>query len=210
MLFKVLGRVFGGFFRGIGRGLVGFFRWTARHEALLGVFMVIVFAVVAVWVVLGLLNINVVFGDPPTAQAPIVAAAAVASPTAEVAPSPLAAATPAPVAKTNAPAATEAFMVGQVNGNAEQVWEAMAVSLHTKLAGEGRDKTYYQRFFDAQKKSGFVFEGYQYIGGVQNDNGTSLHFYVLSVVGSDKKVNRVPYSFILDKEGKIVEIPTDQ
>ncbi len=199
VFFKVLGRILGGFFKGIGQGFMGLFRWIARHEAFLGVVTVVVLAVAAVWIVLNALNINIVVGQPQSVVVQAVATEAPPQPSPTAAPPP----TAIPVSRNNAPASTEAFMIGQINGNADQVWNAMAANLHTQLAGEGRDKTYFQRLFDSQKKNGLVYEGYQYVGGVPGENGNSVHFYVLKVVGSDKRTSTVPWTFVVDKEGKI-------
>ncbi len=199
MLFiKILGRFLNRFFIGLGRMFIGIFRWVAHHEMLLGIVTVLTLAVLGVWLLLSVLNINIVFGQPQ-ASVPAVVATPTPEPTATPAPTP----TAPPVTRTNAPPATEAFMTGQVNGNADQIWNAMTASFHNELAGKGRDKTFFQRQFEAQKRSGLVMEGYQYVGGVTADNGNSIHFYVLNVIGSDKKTNRVPWTFVVDREGKI-------
>jgi hypothetical protein len=122
-----------------------------------------------------------------------------ATPTPAAAPQP----TPLPVSHNNAPAATEAFMTGQINGNADEVWNSLAANLHNQLAGAGRDKSYFEQVFANNRKNGLVYQSYQYVGGVNNDNGTSIQFYVLTVMNSDKQVTRIPWTFILDKDGKI-------
>jgi hypothetical protein len=94
-------------------------------------------------------------------------------------------------------------MTGQINGNADEVWNSLAANLHNQLAGAGRDKTYFEQVFATNKKNGLVYQSYQYVGGVNNDNGTSIQFYVLTVMNSDKQVSRIPWTFILDKDGKI-------
>ena len=69
MVFKVFGRIIGGFFKAIGRGFMGFFRWIGRHEAFLGIATVVIVAVVGIWLLLTALNINIVIGNPPAAPA---------------------------------------------------------------------------------------------------------------------------------------------
>ena len=202
LFFRVLARIVGRFFKWIGRGFGGFFRWIARHELFLGLVTVIVVVVLGVFLILNLLNINVVIGEPPAVPAPVAAALPTPAPTA----TPAAAPTTAPVSRTNAPAATEAFMIGQINGDADEVWNSLTATLHNQLTGIGRDKTYFERLFEAQKQSGLVFESYQYIGGVPNDNGTSIHFYVLTVKNSQTNaVSKVPWTFEVDKDGKIAQ-----
>ena len=202
MFFKVIGRVGGRFFGGLGRGLMSLFRWISRHEAGLGLVTVVLVVLVGGWLLLSLLNVNIVFGSPQAVPAPVVV-----TQTTVVPPTPLPAPTVAPVAHTNAPAATEAFMTGEINGNADQVWNALSANLHNELAGKGQDKTYYQRLFDTLKKAGTSYTGYQYVGGVTQDNGTSLHFYVLNAVDKDKKVTTIPFNFVVDtQDGHIVQI----
>lgn len=202
LFFRVLGRVLGRFFKAIGRGFGGFFRWIARHEMFLGLITVVVVLFLAVFLVLNLLNINIVIGQPQAVQPQVIAAVPTVAPTT----APTAAPTTAAVTRTNAPAATEAFMIGQINGDADEVWNTLTATLHNQLTGIGRDKTYFERLFEAQKQSGLVFESYQYIGGVPNDNGTSIHFYVLTVKNSQTNaISKVPWTFEVDKEGKIAQ-----
>lgn len=203
MFFKVLGRIFGRFFGGIGGGLMGFFRWIGRHEAALGVITIVTVVLFGIWFLLSLLNVNVVFGSPQPVAAPL--AASQSLPQATVTPAPTTP-TPVPVSKTDAPPATVAFMTGQMNANADQVWSALNAELHTEFAGKGRDKTYFQRLFESLKKSGVNYEGYQYIGGVPGADGGSIHFYVLTASGNDKKTTQIPWTFVLDKDGKIAQI----
>jgi len=155
IFFKVLARLFGRFFKSIGRGFGGLFRWVARHEMFLGLVTVIVVVVLGAWLVLSLLNINIVIGEPPAVAAPETSALPAITPT--VAPT-VAAPTTAPISRTNAPSATEAFMIGQINGDADEVWNSLTATLHNQLTGAGRDKTYFERLFAAQKQSGLVFE----------------------------------------------------
>ncbi|HEX2914250.1 MAG TPA: hypothetical protein VH186_25855 [Chloroflexia bacterium] len=198
---RVIGRLLGNFFKGLGRFFMGFFRWIARHELFLGVVTSVVLVVFGVWLLLSIFDINIVIGQPEAVTPPVVQAQAAAVPTPTAIPQP----TPIPVQKTDAPAATEAFMRGQINGNADQVWNSLNATLHTQLSGEGHDKSYFQRLFDTQRKNGVVYQGYQYVGGVPGDSNTSIHFYVMTVTGSDKKTSRVPWTFVVDNsDGKIV------
>jgi hypothetical protein len=168
----------------------------------LGLVTVSVVVVLGVFLILNLLNINIVIGQPQAVPAPVVAALPDTTPTLAATAAP----TTAPVSRNNAPTATEAFMVGQINGDADEVWNALTATLHNQLAGVGRDKTYFQRLFDTQKKSGLIYESYQYIGGVPNDNGTSIHFYVLTIKNSrTNSVSKIPWTFEVDKEGKIAQ-----
>ena len=97
-------------------------------------------------------------------------------------------------------------MIGQINGNADEVWNALTATLHNQLTGVGRDKSYFQRQFDDQKKNGLIYESYQYVGGVPNANGTSIHFYVLTVKNSQTNVeSKIPWTFEVDTDGKIAQ-----
>ena len=203
LFFRVLARLLGRFFRGIGRSFGGFFRWIARHEMFLGLVTTVVVILLGVWLVLTLLNINIVIGQPPAIQTQVVAAVIEVTPTPSATPP---APTAAPVSRTNAPQSTEAFMIGQINGNADEVWNSLTATLHNQLTGVGRDKSYFQRQFDDQKKNGLIYESYQYIGGVPNGNGTSIHFYVLTVKNSQTNVeSKIPWTFEVDTDGKIAQ-----
>lgn len=204
LFFRVLARLLGRFFRAIGRGFGGIFRWIARHEMFLGLVTSFVVVIFAVWLVLTLLNVNIVIGQPPAVQSQ--AAPAVIEVTPTSAATTAAAPATAPVSRTNAPQSTEAFMIGQINGNADQVWNSLTATLHNQLTGSGRDKSYFQRLFDDQKKNGLVYESYQYIGGVANSNGTSIQFYVLTVKNTQTNVEtKIPWTFEVDTDGKIAQ-----
>ncbi len=198
LFFKVLGRLIGRFFTGIGQVLGGIFRIIRRNELTLGVIVVLGLIIGGIYLLLTALNINIVIGQPQTVSAPAVVTAA-PSPT----PAPQPTAVPQAVTRSNAPDATEKFMRGQVTFDANQIWDAMGAELHTALQSRGRDKASIERDFQSLKTSGVQYETYQYVGGYKAPEGESIHFYVVRLRDGDNKATERSYTFRLDNDGKI-------
>jgi hypothetical protein len=197
LVFRVIGRILGKIFGGIGKFFVGIFKWIARHELALGLVVVMGLLVGGIWLLLSVLNINIVLGNPP----PVVVSAPPTTPT----PQPVPTATPVPqVLKSNAPAGAEGFIQAQIYFNAEQFWNSLDAQLHNNLEQVGQDKAYFERRFNSLKESGVQYTGYQYIGGYDSGRGSSIHFYVLRYVDPENVQRESPYVLTLDKQGKVV------
>lgn len=199
MIFRVFGRIVGRFFRGIGRLLLGFFRFISRHETALGIGVVVVLLVGGIFLLLSVLDVNIVLGQPPTVAAPT----SLVSPTVKASTP-----TPAPpqpqVSLTNAPAAAETFLQGQIYFNADKVWNSLSASLRTSLQGQGEDQKYFDQVFQDLKSKGRQYLGYQFVGAYKGTDQQTVCFYVIRYRESDKDIEQ-PYTFWLDAEGKITQ-----
>jgi hypothetical protein len=197
LFFRVFGRLIGRFFGGIGKFLVGIFKWIARHELALGVVVITGLLVGGIWLLLTVLNVNIILGNPT----PVVVQAPPTTPT----PQPTATPTPAPqVIKSNAPTSAETFVQAQIYFNAEQFWNALDAQLHNSLEQVGQDKAFFERRFSSLKDSGVKYTGYQYIGGYDSGKGDSIHFYVLRYIDTENVQKDSPLVLTLDKQGKII------
>jgi len=199
LFFRVLGRLLSRFFSGIGNLLAGILKILRRNEMALGIIVVIGLIVGGIYLLLSVLNVNIVLGQPQAAAPAIAAVAPTAAPTAVPAPPP----TVAPVLRNNAPDATEAFMQGQVSFDGGKAWDAIGAELHTALQSQGRDKAAFERDFQKLKTNGVQYETYQYIGGYKTTEGGSIHFYVLKFRDSDNKAREQAFTFRLGNDGKI-------
>lgn len=199
LVFRVLGRLLGRFFGGIGHIFAALFRFLRRHEMAIGVVVVFGLVIGGIYLLLSALSINIVLGQP---QASTAAAVVTATPV-PATPTPAPTATPA-ISRTNAPAATEAYLRGQATYDANLVWDSLGAELHAALQGRGQDKAAFERTLQDEKSKGIQFEGYQYIGGYSISDGSSLHFYVIKVRDSENKVQEQPITFRLGQDGKII------
>ncbi len=192
LVFRIIARLLSRFFGGLGRRTIGIFKFVGRHETALGGVVVAALLVGGVWLLLSVLNINIVVGQPqPVVKAVSPAAAAQATPAA------------AKVSTSNAPQVTEMFMRGQLYFNADDVWNSMDAELHNQLAKNGRDKDYFVRRFQQLKSSGIQYQSYRYIGGYTGENGQSIHFYVAQFTDGNQKVTDEPFTLVVS-QGKIV------
>lgn len=194
MVFRITGRLLARFFGKLGRITIGGFKFVGRHEMFLGGTVVVGLVVGGIWLLLSVLNINIVVGEPQ----PVVKAVANAA-----TPTPAATATPR-VTTNNAPQSTETFMRGQLYFNADDVWDSLDAQFHNQLASNGRDKTYFARRLQQLKDSGIKYESYRYVGGYDGANGQTIHFYVARYTDTDKTVKDEPFTFVVASQGKIV------
>ena len=180
---------------------MGVLRVVARHEAMLGVLVVAALLVGGIWLLLSVLNVNIVLGQPQA----VVAATSTAAPKASVTPTLTAAQPPAPqISLSNAPAATESFLQGQVYFDAAKVWNSLNASLHTELQGQGEDQNYFAQVLDSIKSKGRQYLGYQFMGSYKGADKQLICFYVISFQENNEVIEQ-PYTFWLDSEGKILK-----
>ena len=206
MFFRVIGRVLKGFFRRIGGLLTGILRVISRHEATLGIIVVLALLVAGILLLLSVLNINIVLGQP---QAVVVATATpTPKPTANPSPTVTKPAQPQ-VSLSNAPAATETFLQGQVYFDADKVWNSLNASLHTELQGQGEDQKYFTQALNDLKSKGRQYLGYQFVGSYKGADKQQICFYIIQYRENNENIE-LPYTFWLDNEGKIGKFQVSQ
>jgi hypothetical protein len=191
LIFRVFGRLLTRFFGRLGRFTINIFKFIGRHETVLGGVVVAAALVGGIWLLLSVLNINIVVGEPQ---------AVVRKDNATPAP----ANTPR-ISNVNAPKVTEDFMNGQIYFNADAVWNSLDPQFHNRLARIGRDKEFFVRQLTQLKDSGIQYQEYRYIGGYDSGNGQSIHFYVARYLDSTKKVVDEPFTFVVASQGKILD-----
>ena len=110
-------------------------------------------------------------------------------------------AVPLAVSRIAAPQSTENFLIAQATGNATLGWDSLALDYQKTLTAAGHDKDYLQVSF---ARATAELRSYQYIAGTTIDDGTSIHFYVLTLADKNGKLERLPVNFTLDKNNKII------
>jgi hypothetical protein len=106
-----------------------------------------------------------------------------------------------------APNATEDYLRGNRDYNADLVWNSLDTDAQSRLSSQGGSKDGLQQQMDAAKQRGVQIAEASYIGGKALPDGTSMQFYLVGVrqqAGSN--VDYQPYMFTLDRDGKIAKV----
>jgi hypothetical protein len=106
-----------------------------------------------------------------------------------------------------APAATEDYLRGNRDYNADLVWNSLDSDAQSHLASQGGSRDDIQQQMDAAKQRGVQIAEMSYIGGKSLPDGTSMQFYLVGIrQQSGSNVDYQPYMFTLDHDGKIAKV----
>jgi hypothetical protein len=107
----------------------------------------------------------------------------------------------------SAPVATEDYLRGNRDYNADLVWQSLSGDARQRLSGQGGSEEELQRQMEAARQRGFKLEDFSYIGGKSLPDGTSMQFYLVSVRQQQRAdLDYQPYMFTLDRDGKIAKV----
>jgi hypothetical protein len=105
------------------------------------------------------------------------------------------------------PLATEEFMRGNREYNAELVWRSFNDEARERLRAQGGSVESIQAQMQAARDRGLKVENISYIGGRDLPDGTSMQFYLVGYRASSRAdLEYVPYLFTLDRGGKIAKV----
>jgi hypothetical protein len=106
-----------------------------------------------------------------------------------------------------APTATEDYLRGNRDYNADLVWNSLDSDAQSRLTSQGGSRDDIQQQMDAAKQRGVQLSEMSYIGGKTLPDGTSMQFYLIGVrQQSGANVDYQPYMFTLDRDGKIAKV----
>jgi hypothetical protein len=106
-----------------------------------------------------------------------------------------------------APAATEDYLRGNRDYNADLVWNSLDADAQGRLSSQGGSRDDLQQQMDAAKQRGVQISEMSYIGGKSLPDGSSMQFYLVGVrQQSGANVDYQPYMFTLDRDGKIAKV----
>ena len=106
-----------------------------------------------------------------------------------------------------APTATEDYLHGNRDYNADLVWNSLDSDAQTRLSSRGGSRDDIQQQMDAAKQRGVQLAEMSYIGGKSLPDGTSMQFYLVGVrQQSGANIDYQPYMFTLDRDGKIAKV----
>jgi len=107
----------------------------------------------------------------------------------------------------SAPAATEDYLKGNRDYNADLVWNSLDNDAQSRITSQGGSRDGLQQQMEAAKQKGVQLAETSYIGGKALPDGTSMQFYLVGVrQQSGSSIDYQPYMFTLDRDGKIAKV----
>jgi hypothetical protein len=124
----------------------------------------------------------------------------------------------------SAPAATENYMRGNRDYNADLMWGSLNNDAQSRLRDQGGSVQDLQKQMETAKQHGIRLEEVSYIGGKALPDGTSMQFYLVGIRQADtipdpanpatqiknpnarSDIDYQPYMFTLDRDGKIAKV----
>jgi hypothetical protein len=107
----------------------------------------------------------------------------------------------------SAPLATESYLRGNQNYDANLVWNSLDSDAQSRLGASGGSRDDLQQQMDAAKQRGVQIAETSYIGGKSLPDGTSMQFYLVGIrQQTSASVDYQPYMFTLDRDGKIAKV----
>ena len=108
----------------------------------------------------------------------------------------------------SAPTATEDYLKGNRDYNADLVWNSLDGDAQSRLSAQGGSRDGLQQEMDAAKQKGVQLAETSYIGGKTLPDGTSMQFYLVGIrqQAGSSSIDYQPYMFTLDRDGKIAKV----
>jgi hypothetical protein len=107
----------------------------------------------------------------------------------------------------SAPTATEDYLRGNRDYNADLVWNSLDNDAQSRLTSQGGSRDDLQQQMDAAKQKGIQLAEMSYIGGKSLPDGTSMQFYLVGTrQQTGSTIDYQPYMFTLDRDGKIAKV----
>jgi len=107
----------------------------------------------------------------------------------------------------SAPPATEDYLRGNRDYNADLVWASLNPDAQGRLRDRGGSLEGLQQQMEAARQQGIKLEEISYVGGKALPDGTSMQFYLVGVRQPPRSdIDYQPYMFTLDRDGKIAKV----
>jgi hypothetical protein len=107
----------------------------------------------------------------------------------------------------SAPPATENYLRGNRDYNADLVWNSLDNDAQSRLKDRGGSLDDLQKQMEAARSQGVKLEEVSYIGGKVQPDGTSIQFYLVGIRQQPRSdIDYQPYMFTLDRDGKIAKV----
>jgi hypothetical protein len=103
--------------------------------------------------------------------------------------------------------AVENFIKGQQNFDGAMMWDSLSEQVKAQRLAQGDSKLTWQTRAEMDKRSGQKYRKYDYVGGVELQNGSSMFFYLVDVESPrPDRGGPTSYVFTVDQDGKILSI----
>jgi hypothetical protein len=107
----------------------------------------------------------------------------------------------------SAPGATEDYLRGNRDYNADLVWRSLNSDAQSRLQSGGGSLEGLQQQMQVAREHGIKLEEISYIGGKSLPDGTSMQFYLVGIrQQAASGIDYQPYMFTLDRDGKIAKV----
>jgi hypothetical protein len=107
----------------------------------------------------------------------------------------------------SAPTATEDYMRGNRDYNADLMWTSLNNDAQSHLRDQGGSLEDLQKQMEAARLHGMKLEEVAYIGGKSLPDGSSMQFYLVGIRQQARSdIDYQPYMFTLDRDGKIAKV----
>ena len=108
---------------------------------------------------------------------------------------------------SSAPPATEDYLKGNRDYNADLVWNSLDNDAQSRITSQGGSREGLQQQMEAARQKGVQLAEMSYIGGKALPDGTSMQFYLVGIrQQSGSSIDYQPYMFTLDRDGKIAKV----
>jgi hypothetical protein len=108
---------------------------------------------------------------------------------------------------SSAPAATENYLKGNRDYNADLMWNSLSNAAQSRLRDSGGSLDDLQKQMEMAKSQGIKLEEVSYIGGKAQPDGTSIQLYLIGIRQQARSdLDYQPYMFTLDRDGKIAKV----
>ena len=108
---------------------------------------------------------------------------------------------------SSAPNATEDYIKGNRDYNADLVWNSLDNDAQSRITSQGGSRESLQQQMEAARQKGVQLAETSYIGGKSLPDGTSMQFYLVGIrQQTGSSIDYQPYMFTLDRDGKIAKI----
>lgn len=101
--------------------------------------------------------------------------------------------------------AVENYIQGRRNFNADLMWSTLSSGYQAQRMQNGESKSNLQAQYDKEKTAGVTFLNYDYIGGVNLEDGSKMYFYATKIQLGSQKLD-LPTTFRVDQDGKVQRI----
>jgi len=103
------------------------------------------------------------------------------------------------------PPIVERYLKAQAAYDANGMWDTMADRLKQRMMTSNNSPEQLQKELDLARQQQRSYSSVAYIGGAALNSSKGAYFYVLTVEGPDG-ATRLPYTFVVDQDGKIGNI----